>query len=135
MVLLSKVPVVALHGRYDRQSVSEVFRRVESVVMGMVEYIDKEAVCEDAKTWFRTRDMKLYNDCVQMVRDRVTALPAADVRENVKGEWIKMDMHRSMENYKCSVCRSECYVPELMGEPMFPLCPYCGAQMGGAEDG
>ena len=47
------------------------------------EYIDKEAVCEDAKTWFRTSNTKLYNDCVQMVRDRVTALPAADVRENV----------------------------------------------------
>jgi hypothetical protein len=48
----------------------------------MAEYIDKEAVCEDAKKWFQTSNMKLYNDCVQMVRDRVTALPAADVREN-----------------------------------------------------
>lgn len=52
------------------------------------------------------------------------------------GEWLKMDMHRGMENYKCSVCRSECYVPEVMGGPMFLFCPYCGAHMDGRrEDG
>jgi len=38
MVLLSKVQVVALHGSDDRQSVSEVLRRVESVVTGMSDW-------------------------------------------------------------------------------------------------
>ena len=42
MVLLSKVQVVALHGSDDRQSVSEVLRRVESVVTGMAEYIETQ---------------------------------------------------------------------------------------------
>lgn len=56
-------------------------------------------------------------------------LPAADVRPVVLGKWIKLDMHRSMEQYKCSACRSECYVPECMGEPMYDFCPHCGADM------
>ena len=62
--------------------------------------------------------------------------PAVDAVEVVHGEWLKLDMHMGMENYKCSVCRSECYVPEAMGEPMYPLCPNCGARMDGCrEDG
>ena len=64
------------------------------------------------------------------------SIPAVDAVEVVPGKWLKMDMHMGMENYKCSVCRSECYVPEVMGEPMFPICPYCGARMDGRrEDG
>lgn len=38
-------------------------------------------------------------------------------------------MHKGMEQYKCSVCRAECYVPECMGEPMYCYCPNCGADM------
>lgn len=64
----------------------------------------------------------------------VRSIPAVDAVEVVHGIWVKMDMHRGMENYKCSVCRSECYVPETMGEPMFPLCPYCGSRMDGRRE-
>lgn len=69
-----------------------------------------------------------------IVRDCMKTIPAVDAVEVVHGEWLKMDMHMGMENYKCSVCRSECYVPEVMGEPMFPLCPYCGARMDGRRE-
>lgn len=58
----------------------------------------------------------------------------ADVRENKHGEWIKLDMHRGMEQYKCSSCGESCYVPECMGEPMYAYCPNCGAQILGEND-
>ena len=101
----------------------------------MAEYIDKEAVCEDAKTWFQTSDMKLYNDCVQMVRDRVTALPAADVRENVVGAWIWSEDDWA---YKCSCCcmtfdYDKTYELFDHGFQLASFCPNCGARMGGAE--
>lgn len=52
-----------------------------------------------------------------------------DVQPVVHGKWIRLDMHRGMEQYKCSICNSECYVPECMGEPMYCFCPNCGAAM------
>jgi len=63
------------------------------------------------------------------IREALDGIPTADVRENVHGEWEKMDMHRGMEQYKCSECEAECYVPECMGEPMYLFCPNCGADM------
>ena len=50
-----------------------------------------------------------------------------------KGKWIKLDMHRGMEQYKCSACKSECYFPECMGEPLYAFCPNCGAEMEAKE--
>lgn len=60
-------------------------------------------------------------------REAIEALPSAER----KGTWIKLDMHRGMEQYKCSACNSECYVPECMGEPLYMFCPICGADMRG----
>lgn len=57
-----------------------------------------------------------------------------EVREVVHGRWLKLDMHKGMEQHKCSVCRSECYVPTCMGEPMYDYCPSCGAKMDGGKD-
>lgn len=51
------------------------------------------------------------------------------------GEWIKLDAHKGMEQYKCSVCETPTYVPECMNNPMYGYCPNCGARMKGAEDG
>lgn len=49
------------------------------------------------------------------------------------GEWIRLDAHKGMEDFKCSVCRSEAYVPTYMGNPMYAYCPNCGAKMKGGE--
>ena len=62
-------------------------------------------------------------------REWLENLPTADVRENVHGKWIKLDMYKGMEQYKCSACGQSCYVPECMGEPMYLFCPDCGALM------
>lgn len=45
------------------------------------------------------------------------------------GKWMRLDMHRGMQQYKCSACEGLCYVPECMGEPMYSYCPNCGARM------
>lgn len=48
----------------------------------------------------------------------IDTVPAEDVQPVVRGRWIHLDMHRGMEQYECSICGNECYVPECMGEPM-----------------
>ena len=82
MVLLPKVQVVALHGSDDRQSVSEVFRRVESVVTGMAkEYIDRERMI---KCFCGHCMAEGTEDCIDCYDKKlIQNLPAADVRENV----------------------------------------------------
>ena len=63
------------------------------------------------------------------IHDLIDTVPAEDVQPVVHGKWIRLDMHRGMEQYKCSSCDTECYVPECMGEPIYCFCPHCGARM------
>jgi hypothetical protein len=76
-----------------------------------------------------------FSKGVALVMDFLDCKPPEDVKPVVHGKWIKLDMHKGMEQYKCSVCRSECYVPECMGEPMYYYCPNCGADMEKNEGG
>ena len=61
------------------------------------------------------------------------AIPAADVRPVIPAQWIAIDIYRNEGNYKCSHCEQPCYVPECMGEPMYTVCPHCGADMRGTS--
>ena len=68
--------------------------------------------------------------------DDIETIPAADVRPVVPARWISLDIYRNEGNYKCSHCKQPCYVPECIGEPMYAVCPNCGADMtGGADNG
>ena len=44
------------------------------------------------------------------------------VKQN-RGRWMRLDAHKGIEQFKCSICRSECYVPTCMNEPMYDYCP------------
>lgn len=62
-----------------------------------------------------------------LIIDRIDEQPTADVRENVRGEWIQ-DKHE-MAGYgyfDCSVCGADFY--EIDG---FNFCSNCGADMRG----
>ena len=61
--------------------------------------------------------------------------PTVDAVEVVHSSWVRLDAHKGMEQFKCSVCRSECYVPTCMNEPMYAYCPNCGAKMDGDGNG
>lgn len=109
----------------------------------MTDFIEREAAIEAVENVYHAFTVAdevpragmgtvKYRENVVFVSDAEKALenlPAADVRPVVKGKWIRLDMHRGMEQYKCSACNSEVYVPECMGEPMFGFCPICGADM------
>ena len=50
--------------------------------------------------------------------------------EPKRGRWISLDMHKGMEQFRCSACGIECYVPTCLGKPIYEYCPNCGAKMG-----
>ena len=67
-----------------------------------------------------------WNDAIDAVVDNE---PTADVRENVRGEWIHDEITRNgntvyTPNAKCSICY--CYVFQESN-----FCPNCGADMRG----
>ena len=96
--------------------------------MGVNEYIRRDAVLliiSDAP--------RLYlNDVVRADRisTAVKKLPAADVRENVRGEWVD-DERRPMSDprLQCSNCGS-IEIPLVK----WNYCPVCGAEMRGEKD-
>lgn len=51
-------------------------------------------------------------------------LPTADVRENVKGEWI---LHQDSKTWECSVCHEYQVV-------WSNFCMHCGADMRGGKN-
>lgn len=72
-----------------------------------------------------------YYETVQLVNETIDDQPTADVRENVRGEWIEIT-NETEEWYwhpsKCSVCGAEM----LLSFDNF--CPNCGADMRGGKE-
>lgn len=65
-----------------------------------------------------------YEDKIKQIE----IIPAADVRENIRGKWI-YDARRN--DYCCSFCGCDyCGLPYEDGSVLFyNFCPSCGAQM------
>lgn len=61
--------------------------------------------------------------------------PAANVREDVQGKWIKSHWRGSTSCANCSVCDFEAQHSEFRGvQKYYKICPNCGARMvGGGE--
>lgn len=81
------------------------------------------------------------NVCVLCARlsEDCPLVPAADVRENVRGEWERVEgftgveafgfKETTVEGWSCSICDFEIDV----SEKSFNYCPNCGADMRGAK--
>ena len=68
--------------------------------------------------------------------------PLADVRENVRGEWVVMDNPGTgWYRVTCSKCGEDVtsiipmigFFPDA--KPLWNFCPYCGADMRGEKNG
>ena len=102
----------------------------------MAEYIDRNSFivsqCNRCDGYCDKVDcdcLSCKRDCrCEMIQDLID-FPATDVRENVKGEWIRIS-HRDCFGYKCSACW------EIYNKRKNRLyyCPNCGAKMD-REDG
>lgn len=110
----------------------------------MDDYISREAalkaIFDSANSFLEDEDPAKASTMIYLIatsnaREAVKGIPNADVRPVIPAQWIALDIYRSEGNYKCSNCGQPCYVPECMGEPMYSVCPNCGADMGGSEDG
>lgn len=95
----------------------------------MADYIERQAALsrfEQLKEQADTMRDKLYLDGVLAVID---ALPAANVREDVRGEWKPTEHPIMPECEDCSVCGYRA----VYGHN-YKFCPHCGARMAGGGE-
>lgn len=60
--------------------------------------------------------------------------PAADVRENVKGEWIYNQTAKHDAYWQCSICGNKWADSIYFNVGTTNFCPHCGADMRGNYD-
>ena len=71
----------------------------------------------------------ICNYCpVASISVKLDNIPKADVRENVRGEWILEDESDVYELWKCSKCGNGAF------DARYDFCPNCGADMRGEND-
>ena len=88
----------------------------------MGDYIDRENYCKTI-----CRCDREYCD---KEKCPIWTAPAADVRPVVRGRWS----WRTGSEYRCTNCGRHTHVDEVMEEPAYNYCPYCGADMRGGTE-
>ena len=113
----------------------------------MSRYIDADALMEElheridaSHEWYdKAKDTDIKTKAGQAivifseVSLTVKNIPTADVRENVRGEWIRITQGAIPEQYMCPFCHRtiETYGIEELLKIRYPYC-HCGADMRGA---
>lgn len=90
----------------------------------MADYIERQAaldLVESAGAWGWSKN-QLYEE--------IQAVPAANVREDVQGEWVLK--HVGAGHYwECSACHEN---PCIYVTKNTNFCPHCGARMAGGGE-
>ena len=73
-------------------------------------------------------------DDIEAIKEAISALSKADVRENIHGHWelkypTREEIIYCQERYFCSNCKG--YVVDRIARLEFNFCPNCGADMRG----
>lgn len=97
----------------------------------MSDYISRQAAIEavDECTKLKITD-DFYTVYTEDMKDMITDIPAADVRENVKGEWIYTPIENGMIVAMCPICKKVSAITQSVKE-WYRFCPNCGADMRG----
>lgn len=90
----------------------------------MAEYKECEAVRE---ALYQVIRLPSSSEAWQQVNECINTVPAADVREVVRGHWIKHDFVAFPDN--CYTGSVECSVCGRFLPLMENYCPSCGADM------
>ena len=112
-------------------------------------YIDADWIIQKLERW-RGQLAETYGEndeyvlCLGEVLMKLDDAPTADIRENVRGEWLPHPNKSFREWDVCSACGTGCKRREYgihangkkwLTEYNYPFCPNCGAEMGGDNNG
>lgn len=88
-------------------------------------YIDADLI--EYEPMCRAMGNGMYEDCETAYKDQIDDIPTADVRKNVKGEWLSGDCMGA----SCSKCDEYFSFRTFNEVHSFNFCPNCGADMRG----
>ena len=103
----------------------------------MKDYISREvaieAFGEEPEVWTDSEGELATRFQWRVDKNLIETLPAADVRENVHGEWVEIPDECFASIYRCSNCGAN--PPIEFGEYIFSnFCPNCGCSMKEKKD-
>ena len=94
-----------------------------------LDYISRQAAIDAVDSGMCT-----FYDCE--VIERLEQVPSADVRENVRGEWLEREVTEDVgqgiqqwQQARCSVCGKWHTTPYMYYFTDYNFCPNCGADM------
>ena len=90
-------------------------------------YIDADKLIDDIRPFAGYDSNRSNKDWVRRFEIAIDAQPTADVRENVRGEWIpdcEYDGEDDWYFWTCSECNYD-------SDEQYRFCPNCGADMRG----
>lgn len=97
-----------------------------------------EKECNKPFYLFLTGALEAFWGC----KTSAQSMKAADVRENVRGEWVErevFDIHdvsiEEWQSAQCSICGQYHTTPHRYCFKNFNFCPWCGADIRGEKDG
>lgn len=89
----------------------------------MSDYIKREDVLH--AIWKTSAEHDLFFPAI--ILDAIKAIPAADVVERKRGEWV---FANSMKGYRCSLCKAQAPFWCMTGtQNLSNYCPNCGAML------
>ena len=86
----------------------------------MPRYIDADNLIDYIRTlsiWSKTYEV----EALRAINELLNQIPTAEVRENVKGEWIEV-IDIGYHGWRCNLCGEDSYRKSN-------YCPNCGADM------
>ena len=89
----------------------------------MPRYIDAEYI--EYEPMLSPRGNGMYDEREVAYKDEIDDIPTADVRENVKGKWVRIK-----DTVQCSQCKAK-WIDHTYLIETFRFCPNCGADMRG----
>ena len=103
----------------------------------MNRYIGVDKLIDDIRPFAEYDSNRSNKDWVRRFEIAINAQPTADVRENVRGEWIDCEVVHDRKDAKitdwqqarCSICGKWHTTPYMYNWDHFEYCPNCGAQM------
>ena len=103
----------------------------------MAEYIKREKIYADISRLLIDKDSADLTDCedgwtsaISEAMDVIKNAPAADVRPEMHGKWMRSGDGYS---YFCSICGEEPYSRNEVFPILSDFCPWCGAKMDGKK--